>query len=394
MGLEPQGGRPDPKAGGEGGAGPSPSKGAGQGGQAHDAKEFDETKHPRAPDGKFGKGSGSSSGGQMGAGEAGSEGEKKQAGEVDKPGREPQMGGNSNGKKRQQSQASKLFSGTPHPPEKLKAEADRIVAKFPGGPEAVAATLAKVRAAKPTNNLVEDGGFRVKDPSSPTGYSYTPERQKEHARIVNEIFSDERVMAAMPKDGENPVTIMLGGRGGSGKGWITDKGPLKSIAIDPKHPIPEGMKNGAIVLDADAIKTMLPEFEGWNASPLHEESSDILELIDEKARELGVNVILDATMKSEGSVAQRTAAYKANGSEIEGYYMHLPPEEAALRAMSRYQNPKGGGKFDGRFVPPEIILGNVNNEKNFDKLSQHFRKWAVYENTGKEPRLVESSHDD
>jgi hypothetical protein len=71
--------------------------------------------------------------------------------------------------------------------------------------------------------------------------------------------------------------------------------------------------------------------------------------------------------------------------------MHLPPEEAATRAMARYAK---GGKFDGRFVPPEVILGNVDNEQNFDKFSNQFRKWAVYENTGKEPRLVESSHDD
>jgi predicted ABC-type ATPase len=386
MGLEPQGGRPDPKAGGEGGAGPSPSKGAGQ---ANDAGEFDETKHPRAPDGKFGKGSGSSSGGQMGAGEAGSGGEKKQAGEVDKPGREPQMGGNSNGKKRQQSQASALYKPQKHTPEQVEAIANKIVAAFPGGAEAIARTLERLKSVPSTDKPVEEGGFRIYREDG--SYDYTPERKAVHEQIVKNIFSDARVAAATPKDGEAPVVTLLGGRGGSGKSWISSKGPLAGKAIEAGGEVPEGMEGGTIVLDADFIKSQLPGYDGWKASKFHEESSDVLDMVDEYARKAGINVTLDATMKSESSIAKRIAAYEEMGYETEGHYMHLPPEEAATRAMARYAK---GGKFDGRFVPPEVILGNVNNEQNFDTFSKRFRKWTVYENTGKAPRLVESSHDD
>lgn len=356
---------------------------------AADAAEWNENQHPRAPDGKFGKGSGSSSGGQMGAGEAGSEGSKKQAGELDRGGKEPQMGGNSNGKKRQQSQASALYKPQKHTPEQVEAIANKIVAAFPGGAEAIARTLERLKSVPSTDKPVEEGGFRIYREDG--SYDYTPERKAVHEQIVKNIFSDARVAAATPKDGEAPVVTLLGGRGGSGKSWISSKGPLAGKAIDPEHEPAEGMEGGTLVLDVDFIKSKLPGYEGWKASAFHEESSDVMAKIDEAALALGVNVTLDATMKSESWIAKRLAAYQSMGYESEGYYMHLPPEEAATRAMARYAK---AGKFDGRFVPPEVILGNVDNEQNFDKFSNQFRKWAVYENTGKEPRLVESSHDD
>lgn len=330
--------------------------------QALDAA-WREEDHPRAPDGKFGSGGGGGSSPQMG--------------EVDPGEKTPQMGegstGSGTGKIKQQAQASALLKSKPLSPEEMKAESDRIVAAFPGGAEAIAKTRERLKGVVPSDAPVAEGGFRVDLPDG--GYTYTPERLAVHKAIVDSIFTDEAVLAAMPKEGETPVVKFLGGRGGSGKSWITSKGPLAG--------------DTSIVLDADHIKSMLPGYEGWKASAFHEESSDVLKMVDQRALDLGVNVILDATMKTESSVAMRMALYEGRGYEVEGYYMHLPPAEAATRAMSRYAK---GGKFDGRFVPPEIILGNVNNEKNFDKLSGGFRKWAVYENSGKEPKLVESSH--
>lgn len=367
-GLEPQGGRPDPKAGGE----PDKGGGATDGDDPLARDEWKEGDHPRGqPEnaGQFGPGGSGGSGG-------------KQMGEVDKDRRSPQMGerGGAGGsasatgsKVKQQSQASELLKSKPLSHEQMQAESDRIVAQFQGGAEAIAKTRERLKTVIPTDRPVSEGGFRVDLPEG--GYTYTPERLAVHQAIVDKIFTDEAVLAAMPKEGEAPVMKMLGGRGGSGKSWITDKGPLAGDA--------------SIVLDADHVKSLLPGYEGWKASAFHEESSDVLKMIDQRALDLGVNVILDATMKSEATVAMRMALYESHGYEVEGYYMHLPPEQAATRAMARYAK---GGKFDGRFVPPEIILGNVNNEKNFDKLSSGFRKWAVYENTGKEPKLVEASH--
>lgn len=223
----------------------------------------------------------------------------------------------------------------------------------------------------PSSAPVADGGFK-----NPDG-TYTEERQALHNRIVDEMFTPERIAAALPAPGEKPTMVMLGGRGGSGKSWLTgNEGPVDASKM--------------ILIDADHIKSMLPGYEGWNASAYHEESSDILKMVDDRALGLGVHTVLDATLKSESSSAQRMALYEAAGYDVEGYYMYAAPEEAATRAMSRYSK---GGKFNGRFVPPEIVLSNTENEKNFDKLSSGFKKWAVYDNNtlGQKPRLVSKS---
>jgi hypothetical protein len=91
---------------------------------------------------------------------------------------------------------------------------------------------------------------------------YTEEREKLHGRILNQILSPDKLRTALPPPGEKPTFMILGGRGGSGKSWFDGK------VYD---------KGKYLVLDADAIKSMLPEFEGWNATDVHEESSDILE---------------------------------------------------------------------------------------------------------------------
>ena len=459
-GLEPVGGRPQ-KPGGEGGEKPDNDQGGGAADEADgpfvfdEAPAFREEDHPRAPDGKFGKGSGgpsaksspsSETAGSPHAGKAG-QFKKTGGGNLAAQGFKPRKKGagddltqaaqvawgvaQQTGKPQTLVMASgknglallkpgeRLPYGAPHvtvdqdgnvtkyevdldadPGDRPRANAstlytaptktkEQIIAEFPGASDAIRETIKRLESQPATNKLVSEGGFK-----NPDG-TYTLERQAKHLEIVGAIFSKDKIEAARPAEGEKPVLIMLGGRGGSGKSWITQHGPLKGKAIDPDHPVPEGMKNGAIVIDADFIKSKLPGYEGWNASNLHEESSDVIAMVDEMALSLGVNVIHDATLKSYDSSALRMANYDGSGYEVEGYYMYAAPETAATRAMHRYSK---GGKFTGRFVPPEVILANVNNEKNFDRLSSGFRKWAVYDNneentTGSGPRLVSKSDD-
>lgn len=335
------------------------------------ADEWSESDHPRGQPnnaGQFGSGGGGSSGGNKQMGEREASGVRSSGGERQQGEGEGGGGERSNEGKRQMAQASRLYSAPTKTP-------DEIVAAFPGGAEAIARTRARLAAVVPTDSLVTEGGFK-----NPDG-TYAPERAEIHRKIAASFFPAEKVARALPAPGEKPVLTMLGGRGGSGKSWLTgDKGPVNGET--------------SILLDSDAIKGMLPGYEGWNASAFHEESTHILQMADARALELGVNAIHDATLKSEATAVMRMAQYEAAGYEVEGYYMYAAPETAATRAMARYAK---GGKFNGRFVPPEIILGNVKNEENFDKLSGGFRKWAVYDNNsegkGVEPKLVSKSGD-
>jgi predicted ABC-type ATPase len=202
---------------------------------------------------------------------------------------------------------------------------------------------------------------------------YDKEREVIHAKILGEILSPAKIIAAKPSKGEKPKFIMLGGRGGSGKSWFKGK------VYEP---------NKSIVLDADEIKGMLPEYEGWNAAQVHEESSDILETALHMARKLGLNVVLDATMKTAKSAIKKVEAFKDAGYSIEAHYMHLPRQEAAKRAVSRFM-----GKTK-RYVPIDVVLGNTSNEDSFDQIKQIADKWSFRDNNvkqGNEPILISES---
>ena len=249
---------------------------------------------------------------------------------------------------------------------------DDLVAMVPGADVAVMHARERLEGMVETHKSVAEGGFKQEDGS------YTPERAALHKKIVGEYINAELVVKFSPEPGQNPLLTILGGRGGSGKGWLTSKdGPIDTTK--------------SMVIDSDEIKGKLPEYKGWNAAQLHEEATDIVNMIDFSASRLGLNVVLDGTLKSD-SIKKRIAVYQEpphHEYELEGFYMYASPETAARRALGRFKTKKGD--FGGRFVPPEIILGNTQNESNFDRMSESFRKWAVYDNDTEAglPKLVD-----
>lgn len=341
MGLEPVGGRPQPQAETPGQKPPATKKGPGAGDRrppfARDA-EWHESDHPRGqPEnaGQFGSGGGGKS-------------KEAPAGERE----EKTSSTGSNGA------ASKLYKAPALTP-------DQLIAKH-GAAGPIQKVRDQIAKGISTNAPVSEGGHKQADGT------YTPERAALHRKIVADIFTPDEIKRATPAPGEAPTLTMLGGRGGSGKSWLTQQG---NGPVDATK---------SILLDSDKLKYALGS-KGWDASLHHEEATDVLAMADAAATKLGVNIIHDATMKSESTALMRMAEYEAAGYEVEGFYMYASPETAADRALSRYAK---NGKFNGRFVAPEIILGNVNNEKNFDKISAGMKRWAIYDNDGNAPQLV------
>lgn len=202
---------------------------------------------------------------------------------------------------------------------------------------------------------------------------YTPERQKLHEKIISHFLSPEKIEAARPPEGQSPTFTILGGRGGSGKSWFKDK------VYD---------SNKAITLDADEIKGMLPEYEGWNAHQVHEESGDIFDHITDLAKEYGLNIVHDATMKTPEKAKKLVQQFKDDGFNVEAHYMFLPRHEAATRAVGRFLGPTN------RYVPVEVVLSNTKNEQAFDSIKGMVDKWSFRDNNvkkGEEPRLVAES---
>lgn len=142
------------------------------------------------------------------------------------------------------------------------------------------------------------------------------------------------------------------------------------------------------MIDPDKIKAMLPEYAGWNAHEVHDEASDIMERIMETARDEGLNLVLDVTMKTAATAVERVKSFKSAGYSIDAHYMHLPRQEAAKRAVGRFLGS------EGRYVPVDVILGNKHNEATFDEVRQHADKWSFWDNQvprGHEPILISNS---
>ena len=210
---------------------------------------------------------------------------------------------------------------------------------------------------------------------------YNRSRAEKHKEIIDKLFKNEDT--AKPKNSEPPTFMILGGRGGSGKGNFGKEG--KSCQVYNKKDY--------IVLDADAIKEMLkPPYNGFNAFEVHQESSDILTQALAKARKKGLNVVWDGTMKTLSSVEKKLKPFMDSkyNYNIEMYYMHLPREKAAERAIGRFMESE-----DGRYVPLTELLKMKDNEENFDKLKKYASKWAFYNNDvpfGTDPVLIDKNY--
>lgn len=197
---------------------------------------------------------------------------------------------------------------------------------------------------------------------------YTEERQKLHDKILTDIFKNAE--SAKPPKGQKPTAIFLGGRGGSGKSKFDMPNEKRQSNLGIYD------KSKYIVLDADEIKKELqPEYKGFNASEVHEESSEILSLALERAKKEKLNVVLDATMKTLSSTENKIKSFAEADYNIEMYYMHLPRIKAAERAIKRFTEDD-----KGRYVPLTELLKMKDNEENFDKLKHYASKWAFYDN--------------
>lgn len=239
-------------------------------------------------------------------------------------------------------------------------------------------TKEKIKAVVERLAGIEQTIYKMKnDPA------YRAARTILHAKIKSEVLSPRRVKAATPEAGQKPTFVILGGRGGSGKSALTEPKSEGGLGLVDKDKF--------IVLDADEIKGMLPEYEGWNAAQVHEESGELFDEITRLATDFGLNICHDATMKTPKKALDLVGQFNAAGYQTEAHYMHLPRQEAAKRAVGRFL-----GKT-GRYVPAEVILSNTQNESAFDAVKAKVGKWSFHDNNvgkGEPPILISKSGDE
>ncbi len=209
-----------------------------------------------------------------------------------------------------------------------EALTDNLASKSP-------AVQAVEREYPPANHNGSDTLERHRMPDG----SFTPQRKALHDKILASI------LAKVPPSADKTFTLMGGGPA-SGKSSVINSGQV-SLAQ-------------AAHIDADAIKTQLPEYNALQgakdmraASFVHEESSGVGKTAMSQAFGGGQNVLLDGT----GNASLESVKAKANAARQAGYkvnaeYVTCDVEEAVRRNIER-------AKKTGR-LPPEGMLRHTH----------------------------------
>lgn len=179
------------------------------------------------------------------------------------------------------------------------------------------------------NNLPQTKEFHFHDGQ------YDADRKKLHKEIIYKIKKD-----LVCVESDKPIAIMMGGSPASGKSTF-----LKKYR-------PYLLENEILKVDADEIRSQLPEYKGFNATQTHLETKDIVNLLLSD-RNIGIpcrfDLIYDGTMNNTKSYLPLIALLKSLGYRIFVVYIDKVPKDVIVnRALERY-------KKSGRFVPLEVI---------------------------------------
>ena len=255
--------------------------------------------------------------------------------------------------------------------KETKSRLESLTDEIPAGAKTGAGT-----SPSHPGRLTHWSAARHTDPK--TG-EFTEERKELHKEMLyTHQFPDRPHVGLLnpnadKKKGRNdkPVAVFLMGNPGSGK---TSSGlPLvkEFTGLDP---------GDFTNLNADDVKSAMPEYEGWNAGSLHEESSWLVEgQATVKAVEDSHNIIFDLVGKNGKKMREMADNLHANGYEIQVIQTRLAEEESAARAWDRgRENSLGSDRPEdrkkwGRFVPPEYVYEDVDGkpDNTFEDLKSH-----------------------
>lgn len=246
----------------------------------------------------------------------------------------------------------------------LGPEAQAWLAEIEQHPEFVKARQI-ITTGTPTDKLYSENG------------EYTPARAALHHNIVQGILNPN----AVARPGEQPVFVLYAGAGGSGK----------TTALSSYLPLPQ---DRFTVINADDVKDQLPEYNGYNAALMHEESTHIAErLAFGAAQHANHNIIFDGTGKTYEKYFEMAQLARRQGYRVELLFASADPKISSRRAAERFLRMVDRGHPKPRYVDPRYLLMNVDSRPfdtydNFKATGAADRVVKV-DNNGQQPRLIE-----
>jgi predicted ABC-type ATPase len=212
----------------------------------------------------------------------------------------------------------------------------------------------------------------------------------EEARIRSEAIEPTHAIATEEREQlRADIVRRLYGRGAAFKqreAWIVLglPGAGKSTALVQ----PLARQHGALVIDSDLAKPLLPEYrDGIGARAVHLESDLIGVRVLNRAIENGDNIVNAVVGRSAQGLDVRIDLLRQAGYRINLHFLDLPAEEAARRAMRRFHE-------EGRFLDPQEVLRVGDGARNNFEVFKHdprVAQWALFSNAvarGQAPRPV------
>ena len=199
---------------------------------------------------------------------------------------------------------------------------------------------------------------------------YSPKRQKLHREIINE-FKDDLICV----ESDEPIAILMGGSPASGKSTF-----LRKYA-------PYLLSEELLRIDADEVRSKLPEYEGWNASQTHLETKDIVNTLLSD-RTIGLpcefDLIYDGTMNNTKSYLPLIDLLRKLNYKIFVVYIdNVPKDVIVKRALERY-------KKSGRFVPLEVIDDFFDKGKSaLNEIKEKVDGYMIVDGGSNDYRIIE-----
>jgi predicted ABC-type ATPase len=155
-------------------------------------------------------------------------------------------------------------------------------------------------------------------------------------------------------------------------------------------PIARGMVGDAklATINADDVKAALPEYSGWNAGALHEESSDVVEgMMVPRAIAGNHNMLIDITGTNSAKMDKMATALGQRGYDVHVVDITIPTELSIQRVNERFQR-------SGRFVNLDYARG-INHKPDMTytalKSNPYIKDWEQVDATDK-PKILDQGH--
>lgn len=192
--------------------------------------------------------------------------------------------------------------------------------------------------------------YSAEDPE--TGETiWDPERAEQHREWADDLLNED----AATDEGEEPVGMVLLGPSGAGKGWWQEQ--VEEGAYDDE------LDREFTHISSDETKEPIPEYDGENASEVHDEASHIAkEYLAPEAIEGEHNVMIDKVATSPESTMRMIEAMQDAGYDIRASFVDVPEDKSVHNAVGRYHD-------EGRFTPLEYVAGTRSQSRDsFDTI--------------------------